>query len=1281
MTWTTTGSPYIVTCSSTISATLIVNAGVTVKFASATRLLINGKLTAIGTAASPITFTSNSATPAPGNWRSIYFGATADPTSKISYATVSYGGATDLGAIATYNNYSSTWIHIDHVTVSYSSSSGIYIGTAILSIDTATITNCSGAGITANNGGDISNSTVSNNGTYGVNITGYAWFSFFTTTISNNGNYAIGADSTTHILYLWALTLTGNGGGNKNAVGLRGGGLITNSTWRAGANWEILGSVTQPVNGTLTIAPGLIIRFASATRLQIDGKLMAIGTDVNPITFTSNAATPAPGNWRSIYFGATADPTSRISYATVSYGGATDLGAIAVYKNYSSIYMNIDHVTVSYSVSSGIYINAGIVMLESATITNCSAAGVTVNGSGEIRNSTVSNNGTYGVNIIGYAQFGFYSVTISNNGNYAIGADSATQINYMFFLTLMGNGGGSKNAIGLRAGPLLLNSVWHSGAVWEILGSCASGSTSTHTIDPGVTARFTSSALLTINGTLLANGTATAPIIFTSNLSTPTNGSWQGIYFEGANSNSRISYATVAFGGNTNANYNGAIVLSNSAATLDHVTILNSPTYAIRITGTSPIKSVIRGGMFANNTSGGILNTNTTTADATINYWNDPSGPSGVGPGSGQSVSAGAKYDPWLTAAPATPHFFSNVTVLNQRFNATALTLDTLTFDTSTTGNWTTTFRNSAGTIVRTFTGSGTSGTVAWDGKDQFGTILLDGTYTFLLESVSNANETAAPVKGIVIIDSTKFLQIQNLNTAPAFFSPNGDTIQDTTTVTASFNYDDVNWTLNFKSPTNAIVRTVTGQGQSLNFVWDGKDSSSTIQPDGVYTADLLVSDGTLSASGSRTTTLDNTFPAAVFNSPTQDTVLSNFYQQGNMIVTVTVTIQDTNLQNWILDRGTGATPSSWTTLVTGTSPSNNEGIYMWDTSTFANGVYTLRLQVWDKAGNRSESRSTVTVGNTAFSQNAQQINVASSQTVTYNSAIPFTLTETLVIKNAAGNVVRTLVNGAVRGTGSYNDVWNGKTSSGAVLPDGPYFYVATLTDGTTTFDWDLSSSFIPGYQNLYDQPPAWDPFNNGPATFTYDFTNPGRVMLVISPFYWPITSNPPRGAILNGCYAPNACLMLEEYQDSGPQTVTWAGVDSSGIVRNDMKGFSLVTWGSAKNAVVLYGTKPQIGGAKITVNPPRYRPGTGNQTVSFTLTTYQNQNVDVAITYENLETHSVLRTINSTGVSPGTVNIAWDGKADNGMWVAPGTYLVTARVSDSIGNQVRSQILATIRY
>src|SRR5436190_334148 len=95
-TWTTAASPYIVTATVTVNAgvTLTVQAGVTVKFNTGTGLTVNGTLAASGTTAQHVLFTSNAATPAPGNWTTITLNA-GSQASVLSYCDIEYGGASN----------------------------------------------------------------------------------------------------------------------------------------------------------------------------------------------------------------------------------------------------------------------------------------------------------------------------------------------------------------------------------------------------------------------------------------------------------------------------------------------------------------------------------------------------------------------------------------------------------------------------------------------------------------------------------------------------------------------------------------------------------------------------------------------------------------------------------------------------------------------------------------------------------------------------------------------------------------------------------------------------------------------------------------------------------------------------------------------------------------------------------------------------------------------------------------------------------------------------------
>ena len=110
----------------------------------------------------------------------------------------------------------------------------------------------------------------------------------------------------------------------------------------------------------------------------------------------------------------------------------------------------------------------------------------------------------------------------------------------------------------------------------------------TLTIESGTTIRFGLAKSLTIRGTLVARGTATSPITFTSNQASPQKGDWGYIEFVDestdtvfdANGNyvsgNVLQYAIVEYAGRTNTDNRTAVVLSNSTAFLDHAIIRNN---------------------------------------------------------------------------------------------------------------------------------------------------------------------------------------------------------------------------------------------------------------------------------------------------------------------------------------------------------------------------------------------------------------------------------------------------------------------------------------------------------------------------------------------------------------------------------------------------------------------------------------------------------------------------------------------------------------------------------
>src|SRR5262249_5405705 len=155
----------------------------------------------------------------------------------------------------------------DHVTVTNCANEGIRVnGTnpaPTISNTTVSSSNSNGIGL-ATGSSTITNCTLLSNGGYGINLTNGASGTISGCTFTNNSNYAIGAEPNTTLLNLLNLTATGNGGGTKNAIGYRGGGIGTNERWVNGSLWrEITAGTTVNSGVTLTVDPGATVKFAN----------------------------------------------------------------------------------------------------------------------------------------------------------------------------------------------------------------------------------------------------------------------------------------------------------------------------------------------------------------------------------------------------------------------------------------------------------------------------------------------------------------------------------------------------------------------------------------------------------------------------------------------------------------------------------------------------------------------------------------------------------------------------------------------------------------------------------------------------------------------------------------------------------------------------------------------------------------------------------------------------------------------------------------------------------
>ena len=146
------------------------------------------------------------------------------------------------------------------------------------------------------------------------------------------------------------------------------------------------------------------------------GALVAQGEVSNPILFTSNKATPAPGDWYYIEFYNTTDDASTVmEHCVVEYGGASS-GSLYLYQASPTI----RNVTVQNSKSYGINIYASEPVIENCIFNTNQNYDLYYSGTtgGSVTGSTINS----GISLLASGTVDFSGNTIHQNNSFPIKA-------------------------------------------------------------------------------------------------------------------------------------------------------------------------------------------------------------------------------------------------------------------------------------------------------------------------------------------------------------------------------------------------------------------------------------------------------------------------------------------------------------------------------------------------------------------------------------------------------------------------------------------------------------------------------------------------------------------------------------------------------------------------------------------------------------------------------------------------------------------------------------------
>lgn len=388
------------------------------------------------------------------------------------------------------------------------------------------------------------------------------------------------------------------------------GTIGTNTTWNtAGSPYIVTGTTTVSSGVTLTIDAGVTVKFQSGSSvfLSVSGNVDANGTSGSPVIMTSNAVTPAAGDWYGIEFlsGSTGDFT----YTEISYGGRnctscypkhkmiwnqggtltfTDSSLLSSWKY--AIYQNSGTTTMTRGLinnnTDGVYQYGGTMTFSDVEIKDLIDARDTAT-SLTIDDSYVN---TGSVNA--YLPFTFTDNTL---------ASAVIRIKRLSTFTHSGNTVSSGTRGYYLDGQTAsdANLTAESGLVYLIDAPFYVMSGHTLTVEPDSVFKFLTGTddIISVAGTIEVNGTSADPVYFTSykndsaggdtnndsSATSPAAGDWYGFEFT-SGSIGNFSNTAISYGGKTCASCTvkeKMILNSGGVLTFDNVSLVSSLNYGI----------------------------------------------------------------------------------------------------------------------------------------------------------------------------------------------------------------------------------------------------------------------------------------------------------------------------------------------------------------------------------------------------------------------------------------------------------------------------------------------------------------------------------------------------------------------------------------------------------------------------------------------------------------------------------------------------------------------------
>ena len=317
-----------------------------------------------------------------------------------------------------------------------------------------------------------------------------------------------------------------------------------------------------------------------------------------------------------------------------------------------------------------------------------------------------------------------------------------------------------------------------------------------------------------------------------------------------------------------------------------------------------------------------------------------------------------------------------------------------------------------------------------------------------------------------------------------------------------------------------------------------------------------------------------------------------------------------------------------------------------------------------------------------SLSRSTDTIDVNSVESVELNISVAAKTDVKLVVEDRRYQEVATLLDWQEK-SGEFSVSWDGTDDDGVTLAEGDYYIVLLYKENAEIKRYDLrderDNTNIAINTNI-SAGTVFAPYKE-PMLIEFNLSEAAEVSLDVGPDGYVVTER-------------IKTLLLKQALGKGSYTIKWAGDANDGTLADlsDYKdkypsyanyymtgGFKNLL---AKNAVFV---KSGVSILNLEVDAPVYVPNTIDEdkqhkelTISFDL----SSDASVTLTINDAQTGATVMSKEYASLIKGSQSITWNGKDEDGKYIAPGVYRIGVKATDTYGYTSLTQyVLQRIFY